>query len=135
METFSSETIKRTREICKEISSTLAKKNEDYGDSFHTLFLQEGLAASRIRLGDKYSRFCTLTRKADEERKVKDESIRDTLLDMAGYAILTIAELDRAKDADSSQPKLPFEVADPYPDFSFRPKKRENLYAKEEEKV
>ena len=28
------------------------------------------------------------------EIHVKDESIRDTLLDMAGYAILTINELD-----------------------------------------
>lgn len=102
-----SETIKLTTEICKEISATLAKKNEDYGDSFHSLFLQEGLAASRIRLGDKYNRFCTLSRRGGEERRVRDENIRDTLLDMAGYAILTIAELDRAKEhkqkVDSSQ--------------------------------
>lgn len=107
METSYSKTIELTRKICSEIDMTLIKKNEDYGDSFHTLFLQEGLAASRIRLGDKYSRFCTLTRKEDEERQVKDESIRDTLLDMAGYAILTIAEFDRAKEyeqeVDSSE--------------------------------
>lgn len=107
MKTSWSETIKFTRNICSEIDEILIKKNQDYGDSFHTLFLQEGMAASRIRLGDKYNRFCTLTRKGNEERQVKDESIRDTLLDMAGYAILTIAELDRAKEyeqeVDSSE--------------------------------
>lgn len=97
-----SETIKLTRKICSEIDAILIKKNQDYGDSFHSLFLQEGLAASRIRLGDKYNRFCTLTRKRDEERQVKDESIRDTLLDMAGYAILTIAELDQMEESKTS---------------------------------
>lgn len=103
MKTSCSETVKLTRKICSEIDTILIKKNEDYGDSFHSLFIQEGLAAPRIRLGDKYSRFCTLTRRGDEERKVKDESIRDTLLDMAGYAILTIAELDRAKEKEGEK--------------------------------
>lgn len=95
-------TTERTRKICSEISTILAKKDEDYGESFHRLFLQEGLAAPRIRLGDKYNRFCTLTRKNDAERKVKNESIRDTLLDMAGYAILTISELDRMEESKTS---------------------------------
>lgn len=103
MKNSCSETVKLTRTICSEIDTLLIKKNEDYGDSFHSLFIQEGLAASRIRLGDKYNRFCTLTRKGDEGRQVKDESIRDTLLDMAGYAILTIAELDRAKEKEGEK--------------------------------
>lgn len=94
-------TTERMEKICSEISTILAEKNEDYGDSFHQLFIQEGLAAPRIRLGDKYNRFCTLTRNKDGERKVKNESIRDTLLDMAGYAILTIAELDQTDEARS----------------------------------
>lgn len=102
-------TTERTTKICSEISTILANKNADYGESFHLLFLQEGLAASRIRLGDKYNRFCTLTRKNDGERKVKSESIRDTLLDMAGYAILTIAELDRDnnKEVEKKNSSLP----------------------------
>lgn len=103
MKNSCSETVKLTRKLCSEIDETLIKKNQDYGDSFHALFLQEGLAASRIRLGDKYSRFCTLTRKGEEERQVKDESIRDTLLDMAGYAILTIAELDRKGENEKAE--------------------------------
>lgn len=38
-------TAERTTKICSEISTILAKKDEDYGESFHRLFLQEGLAA------------------------------------------------------------------------------------------
>ena len=32
-----------------------------------------------------------------DEAKVKDESMRDSLLDLANYAILTIMELDKTK--------------------------------------
>lgn len=48
---------------------------------------------ARIRLGDKFSRFKTLTR--SEDRAVKNESIRDTLIDLANYAIMTVMEMDR----------------------------------------
>ena len=36
---------------------------------------------ARIRLGDKFNRFKTLSRSG--EQKVDDESIRDTLIDLA----------------------------------------------------
>lgn len=39
-----------------------AKKNHDYGDSFHQTYIEEGMAMPRIRLGDKFSRFKTLSR-------------------------------------------------------------------------
>lgn len=80
--------------ICKEINDLFSRKNHDYGDSFHTSFIEEGMAMPRIRLGDKYSRFKTLTQKGVEQ-KVDDESIRDTLIDLANYAIMTILEIDQ----------------------------------------
>lgn len=85
--------IEHHRIILNELSEMYAKKNHDYGDSFHQSFLEEGLAMARIRLGDKLSRFKTLTRKGGQE--VQDESIRDTLLDLANYAIMTVMELER----------------------------------------
>lgn len=48
--------VERHADICKEINALYAKKNHDYGDSFHQTFLEEGLAMARIRLGDKLSR-------------------------------------------------------------------------------
>lgn len=82
--------------ICDEIHSLYAKKNHDYGDSFHLTYIDEGMAMPRIRLGDKYNRFKTLSRTSKQE--VKDESIRDTLIDLANYSIMTIIEMDREKN-------------------------------------
>lgn len=43
----------RHADICKEINALYARKNHDYGDSFHQTFTEEGMAMPRIRLGDK----------------------------------------------------------------------------------
>ncbi len=67
------------------------EKNADYGNSFHETFMEEGLAMARIRLTDKLNRFKNLTK--DNEQHVEDESVLDTLYDMANYAIMTIMEL------------------------------------------
>jgi len=37
--------------ICDELNELYARKNHDYGDSFHQTFVEEGLAMTRIRLG------------------------------------------------------------------------------------
>lgn len=83
------------REVCEEINDLYARKNHDYGDSFHQTFVEEGMAMARIRLGDKFNRFQTLSRGG--EQKVNDESIRDTLIDLANYAIMTVVEMEAAK--------------------------------------
>ena len=83
------------REVCEEINDLYARKNHDYGDSFHQTFVEEVMAMARIRLGDKFNRFKTLSRGG--EQKVNDESIRDTLIDLANYAIMTVVEMEAAK--------------------------------------
>lgn len=80
--------------LCKELNDLYARKNADYGDSFGKSFEEEGLAMARIRLGDKFNRFKTLSRSV--ERKVLDESIRDTLIDLANYALMTVLEMGAA---------------------------------------
>ena len=85
----------RHSDICKEINALYARKNHDYGDSFHQTFTEEGMAMPRIRLEDKLARFKSLTK--SEVQEVKDESIRDTLIDLANYAIMTVLELDDLK--------------------------------------
>ena len=77
--------------LCEELNRIYEKKNHDYGDSFHQTFLEEGMAMPRIRLSDKLSRFKALTKAGGQE--VNDESIRDTLLDLANYALMTAMEL------------------------------------------
>ena len=87
--------IEKHKQICDELNALYAKKNHDYGDSFHLSFLDEGMAMARIRLGDKLNRFKTLSRATKQE--VNDESIRDTLIDLANYAIMTILEMECGK--------------------------------------
>ena len=84
--------VQRHKIICEEINDLYDQKNHDYGDSFHQTFVEEGMAMVRIRLGDKFNRFKTLSRGGDQ--KVSDESIRDTLIDLANYAIMTVLEME-----------------------------------------
>ena len=86
----------RHRLLCDFLNDLYIRKNKDYGDSFHETYMEEGLAASRIRLSDKLNRFKRLSK--SREQNVKDESIRDTLIDLANYALMTILELDGEED-------------------------------------
>lgn len=79
--------------ITDEMINTFERKNKDYGNSFEQSLDEEGLAAARIRMGDKWNRFKTLSN--GNKSFVKDESIRDTLLDMANYCIMTVMWLDK----------------------------------------
>lgn len=79
-------------EITKKMLETFKKKNHDYGNSFEESLNEEGITAARIRIGDKWNRFKTLSKGIDI--KVNDESISDTLLDLANYCILTKMWLD-----------------------------------------
>ena len=101
--------VERHADICKEINALYAKKNHDYGDSFHQTFLEEGMAMARIRLGDKLARFNTLTKSGDQQ--VNDESIRDTLIDLANYAIMTVMELDGAERPENKEEPSLYELA------------------------
>ena len=99
------EKVLRHKEICDGLNELYARKNHDYGDSFHTTFVEEGLAMARIRLGDKFSRFKTLSRLSCNDRdqqQVTDESIRDTLLDLANYAIMTVLEMDTPDESHAT---------------------------------
>ena len=77
----------------KQCVELYSRKNHDYGNSFEQSLNEEGLAASRIRMGDKWNRFKQLSKGA--QAQVNDESLRDTLIDMANYAIMTVMWLDK----------------------------------------
>ena len=71
----------------KNLYQTFIDKNHDYGNSFEGSLNEYGIVASLVRIGDKYNRLRTLTR-MDTRGRV-DESVIDTLLDMANYAVMT----------------------------------------------
>lgn len=82
--------VKQHKKICKELNDTYERKNTDYGDSFSKQFEEYGITSSVIRIEDKFLRLKQLSK---NEALVKDETIEDTLLDMANYAIMTVMEL------------------------------------------
>lgn len=84
----------RHKQVCYELNALYDKKNRDYGDSFAKSFKDYGLVMAAIRIGDKYNRLHNLTARGADVSHVADESIRDTLLDLANYAIMTVMELD-----------------------------------------
>lgn len=96
----SKELIDMHRAICGDLSSIYGKKNHDYGDSFHETINKFGLIAAFVRMDDKMNRAITLTAKKAERAQVVDESLEDTLLDLANYAIMTVIELRRQGTED-----------------------------------
>lgn len=87
--------VEKHQEICAELNELYARKNADYGDSFSHTYAEYGMTVACIRLSDKLERLKRLTK---AEAEVKDESIRDTLIDLANYAIMTIMEMDDEKE-------------------------------------
>lgn len=79
----------RIRKAGKELTDLLVHKNHDYGDSFAKQYEKYGLMSALIRMDDKMRRLETLLGGTDAQ---VDESIRDSLLDLAGYALLASIE-------------------------------------------
>jgi len=76
--------------ICEKLTLMYVDKNADYGDSFGDTFNKLGLISAVTRITDKTNRLQSL---CVNKQKVKDESIKDTLMDLANYAIMTLIEL------------------------------------------
>ena len=77
-------------EIVKEMTELYAKKNHDYGNSFEEGMNKIGMPYGIGRLYDKMNRILTLTKVKAE---ITDESIEDTLKDLACYSVMTLTYL------------------------------------------
>lgn len=93
--------IEQHESILRQIHDTYVKKNHDYGDSFSRSYQKYGIIAAMVRMEDKWNRLDNLTK--DEKQMFSDESIRDTLLDLAGYCIMTTMELDKQRLVDNKR--------------------------------
>lgn len=78
------------KQIANGLTELYERKNADYGNSFSKSYEEFGLTSPVIRLSDKVERLKTLSK---QEAQVKDESIQDTVMDIAVYAMLTLMEL------------------------------------------
>lgn len=78
------------KKICTALNSLYEVKNKDYGDSFGKSYEEYGKVMAAIRLEDKLNRFKNLIK---NKQQVKNESIADTLMDLANYSIMTLIEM------------------------------------------
>ena len=76
-------------------------KNKAYGNSVHDTYEKYGLISFLVRLEDKLNRARTLT--LNNQILENDESIKDTLLDLANYAILAVMEMEGYDECTMSE--------------------------------
>lgn len=88
--------------ICLVLNDIYQRKNADYDDSFGKSFDQYGMAMPCIRLEDKLNRLKALT-VHNKQQSVNDESVEDTLLDLANYAIMTLIEINLDKERQNNE--------------------------------
>lgn len=93
-----SENVKQFRCIVNQMQTTYEKKNKDYGDSFGKSVDKYGFIAALTRMSDKFNRIENLILGAENE--VPDESLEDTLIDMACYAVMTAIALHEKSTPD-----------------------------------
>ena len=81
--------------IVKEMTELYAKKNHDYGNSFDESCDKIGTGYPLGRLLDKMNRLIACMGK--EDKMQINESIEDTLTDLACYSVMTLSYLKRKR--------------------------------------
>lgn len=92
------ETNNKFKPYTDKLAATLQEKNQAYGDSFTESVDKFGKTVIAVRLSDKFNRICNLIK--NRKLKENDESLEDTLLDTAGYAILGLKYLEEHDEKD-----------------------------------
>ena len=82
----------KMKNLTNEILKIYREKNADYGDSFSKSYKEFGIISPVVRMSDKMERIKQLSK--GEDIKVKDESLRDTAIDLANYALMLVIEMD-----------------------------------------
>ena len=89
---LSTDDVSKFADIAADCVFLYAKKNHDYGNSFDKGMSTIGTAYGVGRLYDKMNRLITLTNlNPFDKPQVTNESIDDTLMDLACYSIMLLA--------------------------------------------
>lgn len=74
------------KEITEQMLQTYIKKNRDYGGAFERGMERDGIISALTRMYDKLDRLHSLK---DKDPEIVEETVEDTLMDLANYAIMT----------------------------------------------
>ena len=88
--------VEKFANITKEMTELYARKNHDYGNSFDEGCDKIGVGYPLGRLLDKMNRLIACMGKEGEMQV--NESIEDTLTDLACYSVMTLSYLKRNKN-------------------------------------
>ena len=80
--------------LLDKLFTTYKDKNADYGSSFTEMFDELGIDYAYGKLREKMNRIKVLRKKPN---MVENDGLEDALLDTAGYAILTLVEIEKRK--------------------------------------
>lgn len=83
--------VEQMKQIQSEALALFTKKNIDYGDAF----AKYGVIGVLMRIEDKIQRSLSITKKG--VNMVKDENIKDTLLDLHNYAAMALMLLEEGE--------------------------------------
>ena len=86
--------------LLDKLFTTYKAKNHDYSNAFSEMFDELGIDYAYGKLREKMNRIKVLRK---QPNMVENEGLEDALLDMAGYAILTLVELKKRKENDKSE--------------------------------
>ena len=85
--------VKQMTDVQNEALELFKKKNADYGDSFATY----GPIGVIVRMQDKINRLVSVSKR--NVSFVKDESLRDTLIDLHNYSAMAIMLMDEKNES------------------------------------
>ncbi len=84
------------KNTCIYLNDLYISKNKEYGDSFGKAFDDLGVISAITEIYHKTQRLVNIYNKDN----LTFESIEDTLLDLANYAIMTLVELKERENED-----------------------------------
>lgn len=89
-------------EVMQKLHDVYVRKNSDYGDSFSKSLNKYGEVAAMVRIEDKKNRLDSLFGK-ENDRMVANESLDDTIEDIANYFIMWRAWRQRQKTIETEE--------------------------------
>ena len=101
--------------IISNLEDTYKRKNSDYGNSVGDTYEKFGDISFLTRITDKYNRMVNLVCNSNNVRKVKDEALEDTILDLANYCLLWLVEREYVGQQKEVKPTKDVQLKTPKP--------------------
>lgn len=94
---YNEKLVQEHQELTEQLNLLYKVKNKKYGDSFGKKVRKRGLKSALDRMEDKWNRLEYLIEN-NEDGSDTDESLEDTLVDLANYCLMTVMEINHAKE-------------------------------------